>query len=197
MVKFEELENKILNSRGNFSFTNDGKGKRTYVIFSEELKKTLRDKVHEGIQNGEWQINHTIGEGIIRYRKKQDGIFGSYWKNLKNNSPDEFVVLSESQSSEEKKEFEETKQRMAETRERMANNRLSNQWNQSLHSGEGSYISYTGDENVLRETFGILDRKKQEENAGQSSQNQQQFQIYYEKEAKQINFPFFTKPRGS
>jgi len=107
---------------------------------------------------------------------------------------DEFVMLSENQTSDEKKEFEKTKSRMAETRERMAETRErmaetrermarrkqhSSQGGESQQprSGEGSYISYSGDENVFKEALEILDRKKQEENASQSSQNQQQAQI--------------------
>ena len=179
MVKFEELENKIRQSRGNYSFINDGQGKKKYTILSEELKNSLRDVIHETAQKGEWQINHTVGEGIIRYRKKQDSIFGSYWKNLKDDA-DEFVMLSENQTSDEKKEFEKTKSRMAETRERMARRKQhSSQGGESQQprSGEGSYISYSGDENVFKEALEILDRKKQEENASQSSQNQQQAQI--------------------
>lgn len=191
MTIFEELEKKIRQSRGNYSFTDDGQGKKTYTIFSEELKQSLRDVVHEGVQNREWQINHTTGENIIRYRKKQSNIFGSYWKNLAENSPDEFLILSENRSSAEKKEFEETKQRMAETRERMAEsrqrmaetrermrNRRSDQGNQLPRSGEGSHITYSGDENVFREALGILDRERTEGISSQSTnQNNQQAQI--------------------
>ena len=78
MVKFEELENKIRQSQGNYSFVNDGQGKKKYTVFSDELKQSLRDIIHETARNREWQINHEVGENVIRYRKKQDGVFGSY-----------------------------------------------------------------------------------------------------------------------
>jgi hypothetical protein len=189
---FEELEKKICQSRGSYSFTDDRQGKKTYTIFSEELKQSLRDVVHEGIQNREWQINHTVGENIIRYRKKQNNVFGSYWKNLAENSPDEFVMLAENRSSAEKEEFEETKQRMGETRERMAetkqrmaktrermrNRHSNNREVQYSRSGEGSNITYSGDESVFREALRILDRERAEGNSNQSTnQNNQQTQI--------------------
>src|SRR3954447_21039535 len=107
MVKFEELEKKICQSRGNYSLTDNGRGKKTYAIFSEDLKNSLRDVIHSTARLGEWQINHTVGSNLTKYRKEQDGKFGIYQKNTVETSPDEFVILSESQVSAEKKEFEE------------------------------------------------------------------------------------------
>src|SRR5207253_8113183 len=106
MVNFDELEKKIRQSQANYSFTDDGQGKRTYTIFSEELKQSLRDTIHSTAQGGEWQINHAMGTDIIKYRQEQNGKFGLYQKSLTTNSPDKFVVLSENQSSTERKDFE-------------------------------------------------------------------------------------------
>jgi hypothetical protein len=45
MVKFEELENKIRQSQAGYNFSDDGQGKKTYTIFSEELKQSLRNTI--------------------------------------------------------------------------------------------------------------------------------------------------------
>jgi len=53
MTIFDELENKICQSSANYLFVNDGQGKKTYTIFSEDLKQSLRDIIHSTAQKGE------------------------------------------------------------------------------------------------------------------------------------------------
>jgi len=120
MVKFEELERKIFQqSREKYSFTDDGEGKKTYIVFSEELKQKMRDVVYSAAQEGEWQISHSLGENFVEYKKEQDEKFGSYRKSLVETSPDEFRILSGKKSLIEKSKFNESKNRIEETRQRI------------------------------------------------------------------------------
>jgi len=125
MVKFEELENKIRQSRGSYSLTDDGQGKKIYTIFSEDLKQSLRDIIHSTARAGEWkQIDYTTrSPNLIKYKKEQNGKFGIYQKNMVENSSDEFVVFSEGQNSTERKEFEESSREMRESKQRMEESR--------------------------------------------------------------------------
>jgi hypothetical protein len=213
MVKFEELESKIRQSRGSYSFTNDGQGKKTYTIFSDELKQSLRDTIHSTARAGEWQINHAMGTDSIKYRQEQNGKFGLYQKSLATNSPDKFVLLSENQSSTERKDFEadrkqfsESNQIMEEHRRQMEEHRrqvaeseqiiadsrrqvedsrqqIINQGQNFPRSGEGAYISVSGDERTMREAFEILAREQREgasanqPTPSRDNQNQHQAQI--------------------
>jgi hypothetical protein len=199
MVNFDELENKIRQSRASYSFTDDGKGRKTYTIFSEELKQSLRDTIHSTAQAGEWQINHSTGTNFIKYRKQQDDKFGFYQKTLAQNFPDELTVFSGSQTSTEKKEFEEANRNIAESKREMEEHQRQmeehqrqiaesgqiiedsrrqiessqqqvNQGQNFPRSGEGAYISVSGDERVIREAFEILARQQRE-------REQQQAQI--------------------
>jgi hypothetical protein len=210
MVRFEELEFKIKQSRGNYSFTDDGQGKRTYTIFSEDLKQSLRDTIHSTFRAGEWQVNHTLGASCIKYRQEQNGKFGLYQKGLDENIPDEFVVLSEDRNSVDRKDFEADRQQFSESNQVMDEHRRqiensqhsSSQGHQFPRSGEGAYVSYDGDENILREAFGILDRERRERNSASQTQtdnnrNQQRPQVHYETQTRQVNFPFLPKPKGN
>lgn len=120
MVKFEELENQICQSKKkDYSFTNDGQGKKTYTIFSEELKNSLRNTINPTLWE-EWQVRFpTQKNNFYEYRKEQEGKFVLYKKTEAENSPDEFVVLCENQNSVEKKDFKETNQRIEEAERRM------------------------------------------------------------------------------
>jgi len=116
--EFEQIENEIKNSRwADYSFTDDGQGKKTYTIISGELKQSLRDIVHSTVFGG-WQINHTLGRSFIEYKKEQGGKFGLYRKTLMENSPDEFLLVPEGQSSVEKQIFKEAKQRAEASEQR-------------------------------------------------------------------------------
>jgi len=206
MVNFDELENKIRQSRGNYSFMDNGQGKKTYTIFSEELKQSLRDTIHSTARAGEWQINHNTGTNFIKYRKEQGGKFGLYQKTLTQNSPDEFTIFSEGQTSTEKKEFVEANRSMTEhqrqmtehqrqiaeservieeSRRQVENSQQPSQGHQFPRSGEGSYISVSGDERVIREAFEILARQQRE--------REQQAQVRHEGHLK---LSFWNDPQG-
>ena len=199
MVNFDELENKIRQSRGNYSFMDNGQGKKTYTIFSEELKQSLRDTIHSTARAGEWQINHNTGTNFIKYRKEQGGKFGLYQKTLTQNSPDEFTIFSEGQTSTEKKEFVEANRSMTEhqrqiaeservieeSRRQVENSQQPSQGHQFPRSGEGSYISVSGDERVIREALEILARQQRE--------REQQAQVRHEGHLK---LSFWNDPQG-
>jgi len=53
MTIFKELENKIRQSQESYNFTDDGQGKKVYIIFSEKLKSSLRDVIHSTSRKGE------------------------------------------------------------------------------------------------------------------------------------------------
>ena len=199
MVNFDELENKIRQSRGNYSFMDNGQGKKTYTIFSEELKQSLRDTINSTARAGEWQINHNTGTNFIKYRKEQGGKFGVYQKTLTQNSPDEFTIFSEGQTSTEKKEFVEANRSMTEhqrqiaeservieeSRRQVENSQQPSQGHQFPRSGEGSYISVSGDERVIREALEILARQQRE--------REQQAQVRHEGHLK---LSFWNDPQG-
>jgi len=52
--EFEELENKIKNSQqgSDYLLSDDGRGKRSYTIFSDGLKQSLRDIIHSTVFGG-------------------------------------------------------------------------------------------------------------------------------------------------
>jgi len=68
--------------------------KKTYNIFSENLKQSLRDIVHSTASQ-KWQISHTLGQSEIEYKIKEGDSFGFYRKNLARNSVDEFTVSTD------------------------------------------------------------------------------------------------------
>jgi hypothetical protein len=122
MVNFEELENKICQSRGNYSLADDGR-RKNYTIFSDELKQSLRDIIHSTAREGEWQISHSLGADYVEYRKKQGEKFGFYQKCLREDCADEFSVLSERESSTEKEKFEENRRVVEESRRAVEHSR--------------------------------------------------------------------------
>jgi hypothetical protein len=131
---------------------------------------------------------------LIKYEKEQDGNFGIYQKNMAENSFDEFVILSEGQSSAERKEFEESGQEMRESKQRMEESRRNmeesrrqieesrqamensqrriSQEQNLPRSGEGFHISVSGDERIIRQAAEILAREQEERTANQSTQRQ-------------------------
>jgi len=143
MVKFEELENKICQSKANYSLSDDGQGKKTYTIFSEELKQSLRNTINPTLWQ-EWQVRFpTQGANFFEYRKEQNGKFVLYKKSEAENSPDEFVVLSESQNLPEKKDFEETKQSIEEARRSIKEFRKNKEVEEVEQKNKNDYISFS------------------------------------------------------
>jgi len=99
MTEISRLENEFKKfGKSDYSFSENG-GEKSYIIRSEELKQTLRDIIHPTAYEGEWQIKHTIGKGIVEYLMEKDGKFGFYQKSL-GNSDDNFFVLDVSNLSE-------------------------------------------------------------------------------------------------
>jgi hypothetical protein len=99
MTEINRLENEFKKfGRSDYSFSEKG-GEKSYIIRSEELKQSLRDIIHPTAYEGEWQIKHTVGKGIVEYLMEKDGKFGFYQKSL-GNSDDNFFVLDVSNLSE-------------------------------------------------------------------------------------------------
>jgi len=215
MVKFEELENQIRQSKANYSFTDDGQGKKTYTIFSEELKQSLRDTINPTLWQ-EWQVRFpTQKTNFFEYRKEeQDGKFALYKKTEAENSPDEFVVLSEGRDLAEKKDFKETRQSIEEARQSIREFREENKvaekknkddyiafsttWNkegeivekkieQPADPAKRKEIEDSWGFKAIGEAFSALNRRSGEETSSQSTQNQdsqQQAQIRQENDPK-------------
>lgn len=82
-----------------YSLSENGGGEKSYAIHSEELKQSLRDIIHPTAYEGEWQIKHTVGKGIVEYLMEKNDKFGFYQKSL-GNSDDKFFVLEVSNLSQ-------------------------------------------------------------------------------------------------
>lgn len=137
MTEINKLENELKKfSKNNYLLSDNGRGERTYVIRSEELKQSLQNIVHAGASNEEWRIEFAVGQNTIEYTMEKDGKFGLYRKSLDGSSPDEFSVLNISQmqnafpsqiaEKREKflqsvKEIEESRKRVEESRQRIKN----------------------------------------------------------------------------
>jgi len=117
MTEIKKLENKLLefNKNSDYLVAENSQEKKFFTIYSEELKKPLREIIHSKASE-EWQIKHIIGGKFIEYRIEQGGKFGLYRKNLTANSPDEFVIVAEGQESLEREEFANANQACEESR---------------------------------------------------------------------------------
>jgi len=68
MTEINVIENKIKNfGGGGYSLSDNGRGEKTYVIRSEDLKGSLRDIIHPAAYEGQWQVKHTLGKNIVEY----------------------------------------------------------------------------------------------------------------------------------
>jgi len=93
MTEINRIENEIKNFYGRgYSLSENERGEKSYTINSEELKQSLRDIIHPVAYEGEWQIKHTVGKGIVEYLMEKGGKFGFYQKSL-SNSDDKFFVM--------------------------------------------------------------------------------------------------------
>jgi hypothetical protein len=117
--EFKELESKIRNSHQgvDYSVHSDSEGRRTYSIFSDGLKQSLRDVVRSTVFG--WQISHTLGKNFIEYKQEQSGKFGLYRKSLLVDDNDQFLIIPEGKISAERENFEETRQRAIESEKRV------------------------------------------------------------------------------
>lgn len=99
MTEINRLENEFKKFGGSDYSFSESSGEKSYFIRSEELKRSLRSIIHPTAYEGEWQIKHTVGKGIVEYLMEKNGKFGFYQKSL-GNSDDKFFVLDVSNLSQ-------------------------------------------------------------------------------------------------
>lgn len=173
--------NKLLKRFKNFhkdtdySVSDNVKGEKTYTIFSEDLKQSLRDVIHSGAISDEWQIGHSFGKNSVEYVMERDNKFAIYQKALTQDSSDEFSVLNtnrqfdnSSQIWRRREEYVqsvrniERSQRIVE--ESVRRNELHEDNRDDL--GIGSYVYYSSDKNeegkriIRKRSFSDLSQKQ-------------------------------------
>jgi hypothetical protein len=177
MTEIKKLENELKNFRkgSDYSVSGNRRSGILYTIHSENLKQSLRDIIHSGARNDEWQIGHTFGQDGIEYVAERDNNFAVYRKSLDDGSLDGFVVLdtnqpqdASSQIWQRREKFLQSVRGIENSRKVVEESRKRNELRQQGGSfGIENYVAYSSSINERGER--VL---RKEENYSDSTQEQ-------------------------
>jgi len=157
MTEIDRLKNELKNycKGSDYSVSGNKKSGILYNVYSDSLRQSLRDIIHSGALNEEWQIGHTFGQNRIEYVMERDNNFAVYRKSLNDNSPDELAMLNtnqpqdaSSQTWQRREKFLQSSRNIENSRKVVENSRRRNELRQQGGGfGVDNYVAYSSVKN--------------------------------------------------
>lgn len=175
MTEISKLKNELKNFHkgSDYSVSGNKRSGILYTINSKSLKQSLRDIIHSGAVNEEWQIGHTFGQDGIEYAAEKNNSFAVYRKSLNDDSPDGFVILDTNQPQDASSQIWQRREKFLQSVRGIENSRKiveeSRRRNELRQQGGGfgveNYVAYSSSRNgkgerVIRKEENYSDSKE-------------------------------------